>query len=283
VNNLLIWSGNDDYEVGLWNIDNYDISSNCDLLLKVNSIDINNEETYEPMVISLPKIYQKKINNKNNTNLKYYRKKVKKDFRKLNKYTYLYNTTSNRNLIYSKMQDELFFCKKTLNNLCNIYENPLTVQCVLSPLCGDNSYENTSYLLTGGNDRTIRYWDITKENKEYKAINSYIVNTPTNMNDCTFKKYIVNTTTIFQSNEVFNSDITKDKIPGFSEYQNYNGINYYSGEKNINSGYSTRNLDVSHKSVITDLLSFNLNDNINEKPNNYLVSSSWDGTIKVWK
>jgi len=53
--------------------------------------------------------------------------------------------------------------------------------------------------------------------------------------------------------------------------------------KNIYSGYSTRNLDVSHKSVITDLLSFNLNDNINEKPNNYLVSSSWDGTIKVWK
>ena len=103
------------------------------------------------------------------------------------------------------------------------------------------------------------------------------------MNDCTFKKFIINRTTIFQSNEVFNSDITKDKIPGFSEYQNYNGINYYSGEKNINSGYSTRNLDVSHKSVITDLLSFNLNDNVNEKPNNYLVSSSWDGTIKVWK
>ena len=281
--NLLIWSGNDDYEVGLWNIDNYDISSNCDLLLKVNSIDKNDEETYEPMMITIPKIYQSKINNKNNTNLEYYRKKVIEDFGQLNKFTYLYNTTSNRNLIYSKIQDELFFCKKTLNNLCNIYENPLTVQCVLSPLCGDNSYENTSYLLTGGNDRTIRYWDITKENKEYKAINSYIVNTPTNMNDCTFKKYIVNRTTIFQSNEVFNSDITKDKIPGFSEYQNYNGINYYSGEKNIYSGYSTRNLDVSHKSVITDLLSFNLNDNINEKPNNYLVSSSWDGTIKVWK
>ena len=103
------------------------------------------------------------------------------------------------------------------------------------------------------------------------------------MNNCVYKKFIVNGTTVLQSNEIFNMVKTEEKIPGFSEYQNYNGINYYSSEKNINSGYSTRNLDVSHKSVITDLLTYNLNDNNNEKPYNFLISSSWDGTIKVWK
>ena len=283
--NLLIWSGNDDYEIGLWNIDeNYDISSNCDLLLKVNSIGYGDESTYDPMIISIPKIYSKALSNKNNINLNINRKNIKRYFQNLNKYTYIYNTVSNRNLIYSKNKDELFFCRKTLNNLCNIYENPNTVQCVLSPLCGENIYENTSYLLTGGNDRTIRYWDISKDvNKEYKSLNSYIINTPTNMNNCVYKKFIVNGTTVLQSNEIFNMVKTEEKIPGFSEYQNYNGINYYSSEKNINSGYSTRNLDVSHKSVITDLLTYNLNDNNNEKPYNFLISSSWDGTIKVWK
>ena len=277
--NLVIWSGNEDYEIGFWNIDQYyNISSVCDLLLKVNSIDFNDESTHEPLLLDIPSIDIEKEKYKN-TN------KIKKHFKNLNKYTYLYNTTSNRNLIYSKIKDELYFsCKKTLNNLYNIYENPNTVQCVLSPLCGENSYENSSYLLTGGNDRTIRYWDLGKDvNNEYRAKNSYIVNTPTNMTNCEYKKLKVNGTTILESNEVFNQTETKNKIPGFSEYQNYNGIHYYSAEKNIKSGYSTRNLDVSHKSVITDLLTFNLDNDNTEKIHNFLISSSWDGTIKVWK
>ena len=103
------------------------------------------------------------------------------------------------------------------------------------------------------------------------------------MTNCVYKKFKINGTLVLESNEVFNQPETKNKIPGFSDYQNYNGINYYSSEKNIQSGYSTRNLDVSHKSVVTDLLAFNLDDDYTENPHNFLVSSSWDGTIKVWK
>ena len=284
--NLLIWSGNENYEIGMWNIDEYNNKSNiCNLLLKVNSIDQNDENTYEPLLLEIPTINSQEINNKNNT-LTNNRKDIENHFNNLNKYTYIYNNLANRNLINSKIKNELYIsCKKNLNNLCNIYENPTTVQCVLSPLCGENSFENASYIITGGNDRTIRYWDLSRDvNNKYLHKNSYIVNTPTNMTNCVFKQFKLNGTTVLESNEVFNQPETKIKIPGFSDYQNYNGINYYSSEKNIKSGYSTRNLDVSHKSVVTDLLAFNLDeDDYIENPHNFLVSSSWDGTIKVWK
>ena len=283
--NLLIWSGNEDYEIGIWNVDdNYHISSICDLLLKVNSIDENDKKTQESLLLDIPVINVGKNNVKSKAIINN-RKKMQENFKLLNKYTYIYNTISNRKIIYSNIKDELYLsCKKSLNNLFNIYNNPNTVQCVLSPICGETSYDNTSYLLAGGNDRTIRYWDINKDiNKEYRPSNSYIINTPTNMTNCIFEGFKINGTMIIQSNEIFNGPETMQKIPGFSEYQNYNGINYYSSEKDIKTGYCTRNLDVSHKSAITDLLTFNLNDNIGENPYNCLVSSSWDGTIKVWK
>ena len=276
---LIIWSGKEDYDISMWKFE--ENKSSCELILKVNSIDYNDENTHEPLLIDMPF-----IDYENNKNEEIINKKenIQNHFKTLNKYTYLYNTSAKRNLIYSKIKEELYYsCKKTLNNLCNIYESPTTVQCVLSPLCGENNYENVSYLITGGNDRTIRYWDLSKDVKNEYNKNSYIVNTPTNMTYCAYKRFKYKDTTILESNEVFNQPETKNKIPGFSEYQNYNGIHYYSSEKNIKSGYSTRNLDVSHKSIITDLLTFNLDNNYTEKPHNFLISSSWDGTIKVWK
>ena len=276
---LIIWSGKDDYEISMWKFE--ENKSFCDLILKVNSIDYNDEKTQEPLLLDMPFIDYENHKNEEIINK---RENIQNHFKTLNKYTYLYNTPSNRNLIYSKIKDELYFsCKKTLNNLCNIYETPTTVQCVLSPLCGENNYENVSYLLTGGNDRTIRYWDLSKDIRNEYNKNSYIVNTPTNMAYCVYKRFKYKDTTILESNEVFNQPEIKNKIPGFSEYQNYNGIHYYSSEKNIKSGFSTKNLDVSHKSIITDLLTFNLDNDFTEKPHNFLISSSWDGTIKVWK
>ena len=282
---LLIWSGSEDYEIGIWKMDeNYKIRRIFDILLRVNSIDYEDEKTQEPLLLDIPLI--KEEYNAKNEYIINTKNKIKTNFKNLNKYTYLYNTISNRNLIHSKINDELYFsCKKNLNSLYNIYESPIAVQCVLSPLCGDNVYENASYLLSGGNDRTIRYWDISRDtNGEIREKNSYIVNTPTNMTNCVYSQIKIDKhSTIIQSNEIFNQPETKQKIPGFSEYQNYNGINYYSSEKSIKSGYSTRNLDVSHKSAVTDLLTFNLDDDNTERPHNILVSSSWDGTIKVWK
>ena len=282
---VVIWSGNEDYEIGMWNFDeNYNISNKCNLLLKVNSIDVEDEETYEPLSIRIPFIYKQTLNNKN-----YYiddiSTNISKKIENIKRYKY---TSTNLNLINVKLQNNYSFSSnKSIYNLHSIYENPLTVQCVLSPLCGELFYENTPYLLAAGNDRTIRYWDISKdlEKKEYRASNSYIINTPTDMTDCQYKKYNIKDTTIFLSNELYNkkNEEMKQNIQGFSEYQNSNGINYYSSTKGFKSGFRTKNLDVSHKSVITDLICVNLDEEKNGNPYNYLVSSSWDGTIKVWK
>ena len=278
---LGIWTGNEDYEIALWNFDDtYHIQNKCNLLLKVNSLDIDDKDTYDPLLIKIPSINSSKNNtNKNNV----------KD--NLQKYYYDNNPKFNQSLIRIKTKKyinpniNIQSFKKNVNNLYSIYDNPLTVQSVLSPLCGDFYYQNAPYLLAAGNDRTIRYWDISKdaEKKEYKGTNSYIINTPTVMTDCKYLKNNINGTTVIESNEIFNQKKIKENITGFSEYQNYNGVNYYSSSKDPKNGCSTKNLDVSHKSVITDLLCMNLNKEKNEKIYNVLISSSWDGTIKIWK
>ena len=151
----------------------------------------------------------------------------------------------------------------TLEKIKNINSNINTAQCIASPF-GDknnnNNYFNTSYIFTGGNDSTIRYWDLTKEGINYINGNnlndrgSYIINAPNNLSYANYSKSSFSDFVILQSNESYDDLGKKSNLSGFSEYQNYNGIHYYSSEKNIKSGYSTRNLDVSHKSIITDLL-----------------------------
>ena len=86
-----------------------------------------------------------------------------------------------------------------------------------------------------------------------------------------------------QSNENYNLKGLKANISGFSEFQNFNGILYHASEQNEfdredeSLKYCTKISDPSHKSVITDLLPMNINGV------NLLVSSSWDGTVKLWK
>ena len=112
---------------------------------------------------------------------------------------------------------------------------------------------------------------------------SYIINAPNNLTQCHFTKCLFDKTNIIQSNENYNMDAPKANIPGFSEYQNFNGILYHSSVQNEfdqeDEGlkYCSKISDPSHQSVITDLLSMNVNGV------NLLLSSSWDGTIKLWK
>ena len=134
------------------------------------------------------------------------------------------------------------------------------MQCVLSLLCGENIYENSSYLLTGENDRTIRYLDLGKDvNNKYRAKNSYIINTPTNLTNCEYKKLKVNGTSILESNE------EKIKFQDLVIIKIIMECIFILLKKKIKSGYSTRNLDVSYKGAITDLLTFNLDNDSSEK------------------
>ena len=114
-------------------------------------------------------------------------------------------------------------------------------------------------------------------------LKSYIINAPNNLTTCQFTKGFFEKTNILQSNENYNLKGLKANISGFSEFQNFNGILYHASEQNEfdredeSLKYCTKISDPSHKSVITDLLPMNINGV------NLLVSSSWDGTVKLWK
>ena len=165
------------------------------------------------------------------------------------------------------------------------------MQCVLSPFsdftASQNNYiyENSPYIISAGNDKVIRYWDINKDllNNNNYLMKSYIINAPNNLITCQFTKGSFDKTSILQSNENYNLKGIKANIPGFSEFQNFNGTLYHSSVQNeFNQEdnelkYCTKISDPSHKSVITDLLPMNINGI------NMLLSSSWDGTVKLWK
>ena len=183
---------------------------------------------------------------------------------------------------------------KRLSKLSNLYEISSTVQVVCSPLnskLGDGTFivgsnsENVPFVLSAGNDMTIRYWDITKEGLNSNSKRSYLVNCPNKIDTCLFSTSNFNNTVIIQSNESVNTKLPKKDVPFFSEYQNYNGVSFNLGIQNEFDEsldvlkYCNKISDCSHQNVITDLMSMNL-----YGTNNVLLfSSSWDGTIKIWK
>ena len=293
---LILWTGAEDHEIGFWNCSDM----NCNLLLKLN-IQSNGNNELNPLDIEIPYIERnyKNIdcddednNNNNNINLN---KKIKKYFKNLNKFTYLYNKNYIKRYFPFQIIDEEYETTNTrINNLNNIYSNPNAVQCILSPF-SDYSltqnyyvYDNSPYLISAGNDKVIRYWDITKDNLNNNCSKkSYIINAPNNINFCQFTKGVFDKTTVLQSNEIYNSKGPKMNMPGLSEFQNINGTLYHSNiqkefDENDNElKHCTKISDPSHKSIISDLLPLNIN-GLNG-PVNILVSSSWDGTIKIWK
>ena len=149
---------------------------------------------------------------------------------------------------------------------------------------------------------TIRYWSIAEEGnnnfEEKKQENySYLINAPENISNCIFSKSTFCDSIILQSNEFFNLNGPKKTVFGFSEYQNYNGICYHNliqsefleDEKSQNKflNYCTRIAGAAHKNVITDIIPISLehesDENNGDKFTNFLISSSWDGTVKIWK
>ena len=217
------------------------------------------------------------------------------------KYSHRYNNNFTRSLVLSNLENKLNDNSFGIfSNMTNLYDNPSTVQCVVSPFCEcsmnknniEYDYENCPYIFSGGNDMIIRYWDITREGINNNEKKSYIVNAPGNLTYCNFTKSSFDKTNILQSNEAFNEPGQRIEMPGFSPYLNYNGLSlHYNPQKEKEIDYSditklkpyiSRIADSSHKSIITDILPMSIISN-NNSPLNILVSSSWDGKIKIWK
>ena len=279
---IVLWSGTDEYEISFFN----DSDMNCDLLLKLNVQ--NNSNEYNPLEIEIP--FFENINENNDDSNENQIKQIKNRFKYLERYTFAYNKNKIKRLFWQQTGDSDYdSINQRLNNLSNIYNSPNTVQCVLSPFSdyslsqNNYIYENSPYFISAGNDKVIRYWDLSKDITNNNLMKSYIINAPDNLTTCQFTKGSFEKTNVLQSNENYNLKMIKKNIPGFSDFQNLNGIIYHSSvQKEFDQDddsikYCTKISDASHKSVITDLLPMNLNGV------NLLVSSSWDGTIKIWK
>ena len=284
-NYYIIWTAAFDHEIGLWNSANL----HCDLLLKVNTLEFRDE--FRPLTVEIPYLSQNNLSN----NIAEKRRRLKNELNSIIKFSHRYNNNFTNSLILSNLDNKLNENSfKIFSNMTNLYDNPSTVQCVVSPLCESNitfnkniEYNNSSYLLSAGNDMIIRYWDITREGINSEKKSSYIVNAPNNLTYCNFTKSNFDKTNILQSNEAFNEQRQRTDMPGFSNYLNYNGVSlHYIPQNEFDSGinnlkFCSRISDPSHKSIITDILPMNIEE---KNPQlNILVSSSWDGKIKIWK
>ena len=295
---LIISTASNTHEVGFWNVN----TTNCDILLKVNNVNLT-KETKDKTLFSndvdypLPLhnlFYDKyKEGNKNDINA---------DYLNLIKYDFIQNNNYIKLLSMKHAYDNLYMQQyPILDKIHNINNNKNTVQCISTPYCDKNNlslnnvnYLNTSYIMTGGNDSIIRYWDISRDglnNINGNNLNdrgSYIINAPNYLTYCNYSKSSFSDFIVLQSNESYDDLGKKTNLVGFSEFQNYNGIIYHllpqnefevSGNGDLK--YCTKISDPSHKGVISDLLCYGLN--LDEGMSNILVSCSSDGCIKIWK
>ena len=287
---LIIWTANDNHEVGFWNFNTFQ----CELLLKVNTFNLSDNKNLYALDVDFPLPLENINNSKDISKSK---NNINPNFKNMKKYTHIYNNNYVKLLSMNHSFDHFYLNSlSVLNKINNYFKNPTTVQCISSPLYDINQnyvqYDNCPYIITAGNDMTIRYWDITKEG--IKNINgnnlndkgSYIINCPNNISYCNFSKSAYSGLTVLQSNESFENLDKRKNMAGFSEYQNYNGITYYSAmqnefDQNSDLKYCTKIAEAAHRGVITDLLCYNAYSN--EGQSNILISSSWDGTIKIWK
>ena len=295
---LVISAESKSYEVGFWNINSLD----CDILLKVNNVRLNKEAKDKNVFlndIEYPFTLKDIIFDKYNLTKK---NDISKDYLGLNKYNYLTNYNYIKTLSLKHMYDDLYINQcLNLEKIKNINNNINTVRCLVSPFydkyISNNSsikYYNSPYIITGGNDKIIRYWDLSKEGinningNNLSEKGSYIINAPDDLTYSNFSKSIFNNFVVLQSNESFDNLGKKTNLIGFSEYQNYNGITIHSSVQDEfdpscqgDLKYATKISDASHKGIITDVVCYGLNSD--EGICNILVSCSTDGSIKIWK
>ena len=293
---LILWTGNDEHEISFWNCNNSIYY--CDLLLTVNMLE--SEEELKSLPIEIPSLTYKQ----NNYNYSLEKNDFKNNLNYYYKLTSKYNNKNGlKSILTSTIKNDFdYYLNINLSKITNFYENFSTVQCISAPQgveFSNNLYENTPYIISAGNDMTIRYWDMTKEklinNKSNKDKNieelenkkSYIVNAHNNISYCKFTKNSFNGTDILQSNEGYDSKKKKKHMNGLSEYQYLNGVAFHAlsqnefDKSNEELRFCTKLADASHKSLISDLLSYSVNYKDNRM--NFLISSSWDGTVKIWK
>lgn len=210
-----VYTSNPNYDICLWNL----ATLNCDLILKIHTMKENESKNLE---IQIPEIIRTPLKS----------------------FGYKY-----------KYYQNCFPVSATTESLIemNKRQKPLTnngILCALCPYDKENRC-NYPYIMVGGKDKIVRYWDFSKKNlNSTNNQNSYFVIN----NDCIESAFFTTSTpektTVIQSNEYLKSSL-------------------------INSNLCSEN----HTLSINDIQCIhNYNDDMN-----YLLSCSDDGTLKLWK
>ena len=287
---ILLTAGNE-HEISFWNFNNSIF--HCDLLLTVNTLDTFDNDELKPLLVDIPTMKKRQ----NKYCLNYFENYEYKDninylYKLSSKYSS--NNITKKILLSTYDYDFNYYLNINPSKISNFYENFTTAQCISTPQCvqlPENKFLNSPFIISSGNDMTIRYWDFKKEKvttnsykKQIEQNKSYIINAHNNISFCEFTKSYFNGTEILQSNEKYKINTKKKYMKSLSEYQYYNGLEFHAMiqnefyHSNDQLEFWTKLADASHKSIISDLLTMNVNDNLN-----LLISSSWDGTIKIWK
>jgi WD40 repeat protein len=282
-NYYIINFGNENHDIKILNLNSLDY----EIIMSVskNLIDDRNEIEYSTLtkslfedisLLNLGKYYFEKLSND-------------KEIDSENKFFY-YNSILKKNRFIQANTLLDYFNEVNINNRYNniksIYKYSSNIQKIFSPSYEllDNNYYNTNFIISACNDQTIRYWDISKSSLKEKK--SYIINAPNDLVNCYYSQsYFNKSLFLIQSNEYYG--VSFNNIPEYNyygEYQFFNNANI-TDLKNGKLNYGKRIVEASHQNIITDIQYMELNqslDNENDFPF-ILLTSSWDGTIKIWK
>ena len=282
-NYYIVNFGNENHDIKILNLNSLDY----EIIMSVskNLIDDRNEIEYSTLtkslfedisLLNLGKYYFEKLSND-------------KEIDSENKFFY-YNSILKKNRFIQANTLLDYFNEENINNRYNniksIYKYSSNIQKIFSPSYEllDNNYYNTNFIISACNDQTIRYWDISKSSLKEKK--SYIINAPNDLVNCYYSQsYFNKSLFLIQSNEYYG--VSFNNIPEYNyygEYQFFNNANI-TDLKNGKLNYGKRIVEASHQNIITDIQYMELNqslDNENDFPF-ILLTSSWDGTIKIWK
>ena len=281
-NYYIINFGNENHDIKLINFNNL----NCEIIMSVskNLIDDRNEIDYPILTKSL-------FEDNSLLNLgKYYFEKLSNDIEidSENKF-YYYNSILKKNRFIQANSLLDYFNKENIDNrfdnIKSLYDYNSNIQKIFSPSYESlNNYYNTNFIISVCNDHIIRYWDISKSILKEKK--SYIINAPNNFVNCYYSQsYFNKSLLLIQSNEYYGDSFNNNpEYNYYGEYQFFNNLNIINC-KNGKFNYIKRIVEASHKNIITDIQYMELNqflDYENDFPF-ILLTSSWDGNIKIWK
>jgi WD40 repeat protein len=151
------------------------------------------------------------------------------------------------------------------------FSSECIINRILCPRLGKTG-GSVSYMIAGGTDRKMRYWDLQKDNIEKL---SYYINTPDDR-ECLFHASLMGDVSVIQE-EVLpkRENIYPSNERGLSAWQNLNGSSYVGSLMNV-KGQTTKLANASHNDAILDMNILPI------QSGPYLISCSRDSMVKIW-